>query len=122
MMKMCLIVDDSEVVRRVAKAIVEELGFVTLEAENGEQALQQCRSDMPDVIILDWHMPKKDGVSFLEELAQLEDGDLPRVIFTPMEHDAPLINRAIAAGANDYLLKPYDLHHVREKLSAAGLV
>ncbi|MEL7542582.1 MAG: response regulator [Pseudomonadota bacterium] len=121
-MKMCLVVDDSEVVRKVARAISEELGFVALEAENGAEALEQCRNDMPDAILLDWKMPSMDGIAFLEALSREEDGDQPKVIYCTTEHDAPRINRALSAGANDFLLKPYDFKSVREKFATAGLV
>lgn len=122
LMKMCLVVDDSEVVRRVARRIAEELNFVPLEAADGEEAIQQCRNDMPDAILVDWQMPKMDGVEFIEALQNEENGDTPTVFYCTTEHDAPLINRALSNGATDFMLKPYDFNLVREKFQTAGLI
>ena len=85
-MKMCLVVDDSDVVRKVARRIAEELNFVPLEAANGTEALEQCRNDMPDAIILDWHMPNMDGIAFIEALQQEEDGQDPKVFYLSLIH------------------------------------
>lgn len=121
-MKMCLIVDDSDVVRRVARRIAEELQFVPLEAADGAEALAQCRNDMPDAILVDWQMPTMDGMQFIEALAKEENGDTPAVFYCTTEHDAPQINRALTSGAVDFMLKPYDLNLVREKFQTAGIL
>ena len=60
-MKHCLVVDDSAVIRKVARRILEGLSFRISEAEDGEQALAACRADMPDAVLLDWNMPVMDG-------------------------------------------------------------
>ena len=70
-MKTCLVVDDSSVIRKVARRILEGLEFQIVEAEDGEQALDACRSKMPDAILLDWNMPKMDGYEFLRNLRRL---------------------------------------------------
>lgn len=119
---MCLVVDDSEVVRKVARCIAEKLNFVPLEAANGAEALEQCRADMPDAILVDWQMPKMDGVEFIEALSKEENGDTPKVFYCSTEHDASQINRALNGGATDFMLKPYDFNLVREKFQAAGLI
>ena len=67
-MAYCLIVDDSSVVRAVARRILEELKFDVDEAENGQIALDRCGADMPDLVLLDWKMPVLDGLGFLKEL------------------------------------------------------
>ena len=67
-MAYCLIVDDSRVVRAVARRILEELKFDVDEAENGQIALDRCSADMPDLALLDWKMPVLDGLGFLKEL------------------------------------------------------
>ena len=67
-MKHCLVVDDSAVIRKVARRILEELRFTTSEAENGREALDQCRMQMPDAVLLDWNMPVMDGIAFLVAL------------------------------------------------------
>ena len=72
-MKSCLIVDDSKVVRMVARKIMEGFDFVTTEAEDGQQALDQCRDKMPDLVLLDWKMPQMSGIEFLQEVRGIPD-------------------------------------------------
>ncbi|MDD2326583.1 MAG: response regulator, partial [Alphaproteobacteria bacterium] len=64
-MKSCLIVDDSRVIRKVARQIFEALDFTCGEAEHGKQAIEVCQQQMPDVVLLDWNMPVMDGMEFL---------------------------------------------------------
>jgi CheY-like chemotaxis protein len=68
-MKTCLIVDDSSVIRKVARRILEGLEFQITEAEDGEGAIEACRGQLPDAILLDWNMPKMDGYEFLRSCA-----------------------------------------------------
>jgi two-component system, chemotaxis family, chemotaxis protein CheY len=74
MMKTCLIVDDSSIIRKVARRILEDLEFKISEAENGEQAVATCQRELPDAILLDWNMPKMDGYDFLRALRKLPVG------------------------------------------------
>jgi two-component system chemotaxis response regulator CheY len=120
-MKQCLIVDDSSVVRKVARRIMEELDFSVAEAEEGAQALDMCRRAMPDLILLDWSMPVMDGVEFLSQLRkQLSGGDKPKVVFCTTENDVAQIAKAMRAGADDFLLKPFDRDIVEAKLQEVG--
>ena len=77
-MKNCLVVDDSSVIRKVARRILEGLEFQIAEAEDGEQALEACRRQMPDAVLLDWNMPKMDGYEFLRALRRMPHGDRPK--------------------------------------------
>ena len=70
----CLVVDDSAVIRKVARRIIETLGIRVAEAEDGEAALRICADAMPDVILLDWNMPNMDGYAFLQALRKAEGG------------------------------------------------
>jgi two-component system chemotaxis response regulator CheY len=99
-MKTCLIVDDSSVIRKVARRILEGLDFEIAEAENGEEAIEACRRQMPEAILLDWNMPKMDGYEFLRVLRRLPGGDQPKVVFCTTENDVAHIARALHAGAN----------------------
>jgi len=121
-MKHCLVVDDSSVIRKVARCILEDMSFKTTEAENGEIALDQCRSDMPDAVLLDWNMPIMDGIEFLVALRKETNGDRPKVIFCTTENDADHITRAITAGANEYIMKPFDREIITAKFQEVGLI
>jgi two-component system chemotaxis response regulator CheY len=121
-MKTCLIVDDSSVIRKVARRILEGLDFQIQEAEDGEQALAACRSQLPDAILLDWNMPKMDGYEFLRLLRRLPGGDGPKVVFCTTENDVAHIARALHAGANEYIMKPFDKEIVEAKFQEVGLI
>jgi len=114
-MKTCLIVDDSCTIRKVARRILESLGFQILEAENGEQAFAACQRELPDAILLDWNMPKMDGYDFLRMLRTLPGGGQPKVVFCTTENDVAHIARALQAGANEYIMKSFDEDIVEEK-------
>jgi two-component system, chemotaxis family, chemotaxis protein CheY len=121
-MKTCLVVDDSSVIRKVARRILEGLDFQIVEAEDGEQALEACRSQMPDAVLLDWNMPKMDGYEFLRNLRRLPKGDWPKVVFCTTENDVAHIARALHAGANEYIMKPFDKDIVEAKFQEVGLI
>ncbi len=121
-MKVCLIVDDSKVVRMVAKKILEELSFQTTEAADGQEALDSCLKAMPDAVLLDWNMPVMNGIDFLKELRKSDGGDKPVVIFCTTENDMESIEEAIGAGANEYIMKPFDSEIIQSKFSQVGLL
>jgi two-component system chemotaxis response regulator CheY len=121
-MKKCLIVDDSAVIRKVARRILEGFNFEISEAEDGEQALEICRGGMPDAILLDWNMPKMDGYECLRSLRRMPHGDRPKVVFCTTEHDVAHIARALHAGADDCIMKPFDKEIVEEKFHEVGLI
>ena len=120
--KSCLVVDDSKVVRRVARKILEELDFSVDEAADGQIALDHCVNAMPDAILLDWNMPVMNGIEFLRELRVREDGDQPIVGFCSTENDINFIQEAISAGANEYIMKPFDREIVQSKFAPAGIL
>jgi two-component system, chemotaxis family, chemotaxis protein CheY len=121
-MKTCLVVDDSSVIRKVARRILEGLEFEIAEAENGEEAIEACRRQIPDGILLDWNMPKMDGYEFLRVLRRLPGGDKPKVVFCTTENDVAHIARALHAGANEYIMKPFDKDIVEAKFQEVGLI
>jgi two-component system chemotaxis response regulator CheY len=121
-MKTCLVIDDSGVVRKVARRILEKLNLEISEAESGQQALEQCQQAMPDAIILDFHMPGMGTVEFLSTLRGLANGKKAFVVYCTTENDTADITRTISAGADDYIIKPFDRQSLRTKLVAAGLV
>jgi len=121
-MKSCLIVDDSKVIRMVAKKILQELGFQTEEAEDGRMALQACLKQLPDAVLLDWNMPNMNGIDFLRELRKLPGGENPIVVFCTTENDIEHIQEAITSGANEYIMKPFDSEILQAKFSQVGLL
>ncbi len=121
-MKTCLVVDDSSVIRKVARRILEELDFSIAEAADGKQALDQCEASMPDAILLDWNMPVMDGLEFLVALRKSEGGTTPVVVFCTTENDMHHITEAISAGADEYIMKPFDREIIESKFVQAGLV
>ncbi|MEE8202160.1 MAG: response regulator [Alphaproteobacteria bacterium] len=121
-MKSCLIVDDSAVIRKIARKILEQLNFEISEAVDGQQALDQCRQKMPDAILLDWNMPVMNGIDFLRALRSSDGGDAPVVVFCTTENDMTHIQEAMAAGANEYIMKPFDGEIIQTKLVQVGLI
>ncbi len=114
-MKSCLVVDDSSVVRKVARKILEDMDYIVDEAEDGQEAYEKCRKEMPDAILLDWNMPIKSGLEFLKDLRGFEGGDKPKVVFCTTENDVGHIAMALKAGANEYIMKPFDREIVESK-------
>ena len=121
-MKTCLVVDDSKVVRMVARKILEELGFAVSEAEDGQVALDMSMQSMPDVILLDWNMPVMSGIEYLRALRVTDEGKKPIVVFCTTENDMSHIQEGIAAGANEYIMKPFDSEIIQAKFSQVGLI
>ncbi|WP_439816210.1 response regulator [Zavarzinia sp. CC-PAN008] len=120
-MKTCLIVDDSRVIRTVARRILVELGFEVDEAADGSIALEKCRARMPDGILLDWNMPVMSGIEFLRALRADPGGTQPKVILCTTENDISHIREAIAAGADEYVMKPFDREILESKFEQVGL-
>ena len=121
-MKTCLIVDDSKVIRMVARRILEGLSFSISEAADGQKAIEACRAKMPDAILLDWNMPVMNGIDFLRTLRKMDGGDAPVVVFCTTENDISHIQEAIQAGANEYIMKPFDKEIVEAKFQEVGLI
>ncbi|MDU6372695.1 MAG: response regulator [Bradyrhizobium sp.] len=121
-MRTCLVVDDSSVIRKVARRILEGLDFQIVEAEDGEQALEICKRGLPDAVLLDWNMPVMDGYDFLGRLRRLPGGEGPKVVFCTTENDIDHISRALNAGANEYIMKPFDKEIVAAKFQEVGLI
>lgn len=84
-MKSCLIVDDSKVIRKVARRILEEFDFDVREAADGQDAIDLCVEEMPGSVLLDWNMPVKNGLEFLKELRRAKGGSKTKVVFVPLK-------------------------------------
>ncbi len=120
-MKTCLVVDDSKVIRKVARHILETLDFTVSEAGDGREALDHCNGTPPDVILLDWNMPVMSGMEFLRALGETKLSHRPKVVFCTTENGAGHIRAAIDAGADEYVMKPFDRETLASKLQIVGV-
>ena len=120
-MKQVLVVDDSPVIRKITRRILEGLRLQTTEASDGRQALAACSFQMPDAIFVDSSMPNLDGFDFVRELRQMPGGEKPKVVFCSTEHEVSLIARAMHAGADEFLMKPFDRKSVEAKFVGLGV-
>jgi two-component system chemotaxis response regulator CheY len=118
--KTCLIVDDSRVIRKVSSKIAISLGYVAIEAENGEEALARCKKAMPDLVLTDWNMPEMDGIEFVAKLRAIPTPKEPIVVFCTSNGEAKDIHEGISAGADDYIVKPFDEAALKAKLEKLG--
>jgi two-component system chemotaxis response regulator CheY len=120
-MKTCLVVDDSKVIRKVARHILETLDFDVAEAGDGRDALAHCQASPPDVVLLDWNMPVMSGMEFLKALGDAGLARRPKVVFCTTENGIGHIKAAIEAGADEYVMKPFDRDTLASKLQIVGL-
>jgi two-component system chemotaxis response regulator CheY len=118
----CLIADDSRIVRRVAVRILRDLGFEVMEAATGTEALDQCRLSMPDCVFVDWDMRGRSGLDVLHAVRELPGGDGVKIIFCTAERTPEKIMQALSAGADEYIMKPFDSDIVESKLMLTGLL
>ena len=111
-----------ETVASVARRILEGLDFQIVEAEDGQKALEVCKRAMPEAVLLDWNMPVMDGYEFLGNLRRMPGGDAPKVVFCTTENGMDHISRALNAGANEYIMKPFDKDIIAAKFQEVGLI
>ncbi len=117
----CLIVDDSRTVRKLARRILEAHAYAVTEAEDGKRALEACRAALPDGVLLDWNMPVMNGIEFLRALRAEFGPDRPVVLFCTTETEMRFITEALEAGAQEYIMKPFDAEILLGKFAEAGL-
>ena len=117
-----MVIDDSRVIRMVVRRILEAMGLAVVDAADGYTGLLACREAMPDLVVLDWNMPVMDGLSFLRRLRALPGGDAPKVLFCSVETAPDRIAEALSAGADDYVMKPFDGEILQSKFAEVGAV
>ncbi len=115
-MKKSLVIDDSKVIRKVARHMLETLDFSVEEAGNGAEALESLRQNVPEIILLDWNMPVMDGMEFLKVLQDMALENRPKIIFCTTENDVDHIRQAMDAGADEYIMKPFDRETLLSKI------
>jgi two-component system chemotaxis response regulator CheY len=118
--RVCLIVDDSRVIRKVSGKIAKSLGFVPVEAQDGTEALARCKQAMPHLVLTDWNMPEMNGIEFVRQLRAIPTPKPPIVVFCTSKGDAADIHEGIKAGADDYIVKPFEEKDLRAKLEKLG--
>jgi two-component system chemotaxis response regulator CheY len=121
-MKHCLIVDDSSSIRKVAKRILEDANIRASEADTRASAIDICRNEMPDCVVVDWLMPDGDVMKFLTKIRALPGGAQPTILYMTSENDAANVARAMRSGADAHMMKPFDRESFMRPFAEAGLV
>ena len=121
-MRTCLVVDDSSVIRKVARRILEGLDFQIIEAEDGEKALEACKRAMPEAVLLDWNMPVMDGIECIKILRGFPGGEEIKIIFCSTHNEMSQIEEALQAGADEYIMKPFDRDILKSKFRQVGVL
>ena len=120
--KFCLVVDDSSTIRKFCARLLTGLNFAVGEAENGLMAVEACKLVVPDLILLDWNMPEMDGLTCLKAVRAMDLQPRPMIVMCTTENVLPKITEALAAGADEYIMKPFDRDVLRDKLAQLELV
>lgn len=120
--RICLVVDDSRVIRKISRRIVERVGYEVLEAENGAEALARCKVDMPDLVILDWDMPVMTGIEFVSQLREFDPSRHAKVVFCTSHSSDIDKQEACEAGADEFVTKPFDQAALEGKLHKIGAI
>jgi two-component system chemotaxis response regulator CheY len=120
--RFCLVVDDSSTIRKVIVRLLKEMNFVVGEAETGVVALEACKLVVPELILLDWNMPEMDGITCLRALRAQNFEPRPLIVMCTTENVLPKITEALEAGADEYIMKPFDADVLRDKLAQLALV
>jgi two-component system chemotaxis response regulator CheY len=114
-MKRCMFVDDSSVIRKVAKRILGGPDMLVVEASSGYEALEMCAADMPDIIVVDGDLPDISAEEFIRRVRAIETPIMPQIAICLLEVDLGRIMRAKRAGAQGYLLKPFNRAQLLER-------
>lgn len=118
-----LLVDDSRAVRRLLSGMLRELGFDTAEAANGREALDKLRqTPPPDVALIDWNMPEMNGLELVQALRGAAEWQSLPLLMVTSETELERIVEAITAGANEYVMKPFDRETIEAKLRLVGVL
>jgi two-component system chemotaxis response regulator CheY len=115
---LALVIDDSRAVRIIIGNILREIGMEVIDAANGVEALEQVQRH-PDVelMLVDWNMPQMNGYDFLREVRSQRAYDAVRILMVTSEAQGEQVARALAAGANEYLMKPFNKEVLVAKLN-----
>lgn len=120
-LKHCLVIDDASIIRKVARHIIETFGYRVSEAESAEEGLDRLLADTPDMVLLDWQLPGMTAVEFLGALRGIPLPRIPYIVYCTTEHDVSDLSKAFTAGADDYLLKPFNREVLEAKFSEIAM-
>lgn len=115
-MPSCIVADDSKIMRMLLGKIMENFSYTVDEAEDGEDLLEMCAQNMPDLIISDWNLPLIDGIDVLYKIRSDKKTKQPVFIFCSHLKDADVMEQAISAGADDFIMRPFDEDIIATKL------
>ena len=117
-----LVVDDSDVIRKILTAYLQKLGFQVTSAVNGREALDRLhRMEKADVALVDWNMPEMDGITFLRKVRADVNYDALPVMMVTTNSEMHHVSQALEAGANEYIMKPFTAYMLKEKLALLGV-
>jgi len=117
-----LVIDDSRAMRRILTRILEGLDYEVEEAGDGQQALDRMRSGtLPDLALIDWNMPVMDGLTFIKAVRDEPDWRDVTLMMVTTESEHGNVVRALAAGAHEYVIKPFTPDAIVDKLQLLGL-
>ena len=118
-----LVVDDSKAIRVILGNILRGLGFEVVEAANGRQALERLAEvGKADLVLVDWNMPEMDGLEFIRQVRARDGHEDMTMVMVTTETETENVVRALAAGANEYVMKPFSKEMLTEKLALLGLM
>lgn len=117
-----LLVDDSRAMRAILGSIVRKMGFEVSEAEHGLDALEKLsQCSLPDLLLVDWNMPEMNGLELVKELRSKDEYQGLRIVMVTSESEMDCMVAALEAGADEYLMKPFEPEELIAKLKQIGL-
>jgi two-component system, chemotaxis family, chemotaxis protein CheY len=111
----CLVIDDSDIVRKYTRLIFESLNFRVSEADGAISALERLRWEIPDFILVDWRMPGENSIELISKIYEMTAHRRPHIMYVVSENDQPEIRRAMANGAGSFILKPFNRELIQMK-------
>ena len=123
-MSTALVVDDSRTIRMILRKVLAEIGYEVCEASNGREALQvmESKKNAVKLVLADWNMPEMNGLDLLKELRRNPELASLKVVMVTTEAEMSHMASALAAGANEYVMKPFTKDILREKLELIGIL
>ena len=113
-----LVIDDSGAMRSILRQYMRELQYEVVEARDGREALERCEQTPNfDIALVDWNMPVMNGLEFVQALRARKEYDSMKLMMVTTENDAAHIEKALSAGANEFVMKPFTYEVLEEKMA-----